>query len=288
MTDHPYHDQVDLYVDDALDEPSRHAFEQAMADDPALRSAVERQHHLDASLARQFDPGDGASVIERINAEAQRMTAASNGSMSSHGDSSHGTGLDLSSRSSAGNLASSHWVRRLAVAAVLALGVFGIWQITQTLIGPGNPYPPPQWASMASIYARVDDAGRTPDWVCETDREFANTFWLQFRAGVLLDDETPDDVVALGLSMVNTISEKTIVLLSEVEGELVLVFVDRKDMQIPADVTELVDAGLRLHTRETEHLRMYEVSPLETIRVAPYLNEIEMPPGWVPDRGEDQ
>jgi hypothetical protein len=80
--------------------------------------------------------------------------------------------------------------------------------------------------------------------------------------------ELPEDVVALGLSYSNTISPRTMLLLTEVAGESVLVFIDRRDTDDERSLFRGDD--IHLFRRNVGDLVLYELSPFENRRVIDY------------------
>ncbi len=100
--------------------------------------------------------------------------------------------------------------------------------------------------------------------MCENDEEFADSFFKSYRQRLLLA-QLPDRVSALGLAYCNSITLKTTYLLATVEGEPVIVFVDRGDR----DAGQTLSSGsdLHLYSRHVGSLVLYELSPLDQPRL---------------------
>ena len=77
--------------------------------------------------------------------------------------------------------------RRFAVAAVLALGVLGVWRIWDFFQPkPPGEYPHRVRKPMHAAYWDKVASGFAPDWVCKTDEEFASTFERRLGQPLLL------------------------------------------------------------------------------------------------------
>ena len=149
---------------------------------------------------------------------------------------------------------------RLAAAAAIAGGLIGGWLIVDASgrLGGRRGYEPPPWRSIETVYLDEIAAGFQPRWVCETDEEFAATFGDRFGQRLLLAP-LPDEIEAVGLSYANTLTPRTIHLLARVQGQPVLVFVDRPGRGGAAALTQV--GGLSLHRRRLGRLMLYELSP---------------------------
>ena len=192
---------------------------------------------LDEALRRRFEPPDAG----RILTEAQRRAQA---------EESRRRVL--------------RWPVIWRVAAAVALLLFGAW-VVHFALNAGGPEPVNRYAQRGLEQVYQDDlaAGFEPLWVCETDHEFARTF-AQRLGQPLLMAQGPASIQALGLSYANAISGGTTYLLAKVDGESVLVFVDRVDR----DPGQAVTSGkLHLHRRELGELVLYELSPFDQPRV---------------------
>ncbi len=247
MTSHAYgrHDrQLDAYLDGILRPPEREAFVQRLSREPSLRAGVERQGMIDDSLKRLFMPPSN------VQGAQERRAALI--------DSAQVAG------SAAPSAAKRRWspYARLAIAAVVALGTVSVW-LNRDLLLPTrgvDPYAPQPWRSPAVAYQFEVDRGFSPDWVCETDRQFRAAFQRRFRRPLLLG-ELPEGVAALGLAYRNVITPRTVVLLARVRETDVLVLVDRADADSGQSIAPSSD--LHLHRRLLGGLVLYELSPFD-------------------------
>ncbi len=229
---------LDAYLDGLLGDADRKAFELELDRRHDLRSAVEHQQAIDAALKRLVSPPSE----EQLNLIAERADEAGRRRISP------GRGWRVVAR-------------RLAVAAALAGGTFGAWQIWD-FVRPGshsaNPYVQQPWRSFETVYRDKIADGFQPAWVCKDDKEFADSFWAIHRQRLLLG-ELPEGTKALGLAYSNSITPRTSYLLAQASGERLIVFVDR----IERDTQQPAPAGLHLFRRQIGKLVLYELSPLD-------------------------
>jgi len=241
-------DRLERYLDGLLDEAERAAFEAELAEDPALRAQASLQEKVDGALAAALAAGapDPDAVLARARSEAEGGAGGAGGE-------------------GAGQVLRPRWIRYLAplvAAAVLAV-VAGL--ALQSGAGPEPDYPtgaallPP-----AELYQGAVAQGFAPQWVCETDEEFA-TYTERYLGRPLALGETGPDVEALGLSTLRLLSPQTLALLARVDGEPVLVLVDRVERDRALELPP--EAALTLHRREADGLVLYELTPLAAPRV---------------------
>lgn len=246
MTSHTYgnHDrQLDAYLDGVLRPHEQEAFVQRLSREPSLGVEVERQGMIDDALKRLFMPPNIQGALERLTTlidSAQVATAV------------------------APSAKKQRWSpkARLAIAAAVALGTVSVW-LNRDLLLPTrgvDPYAPQPWRSPAVAYQFEVDRGFSPDWVCETDRQFRAAFQRRFNQPLLLG-ELPDGVAAVGLAYRNVITSRTVVLLARVGETDVLVLVDRADADSGQSVA--LSSDLHLHRRLLGELVLYELSLLD-------------------------
>ncbi len=243
----PADSRLDAYMDGVLTGAESSAFENRLVGDPELRAELLRHRRIEDALRQYF----AVRVPSAKRVMARLQTA------SEPGRAARPIGPVAKSVS-----------RRLAVAAVLALGVIGVWRIW----GFFQPKPPGEYPHrvqkpMHKAYWDKVASGFAPDWVCKTDEEFASTFERRFGQPLLLAS-VPEGISAVGLAYPNTITPRTIALLARVHGEEVVVFVDR----LRADPGQSLPqgSGLNLHRRRVGKLVLYELSRLDR----PFLLEL--------------
>jgi hypothetical protein len=238
---------IDRYMDGLLDDDRRREFERDVEADPDLRSSLARQRAIDESIRRVLAPPVETElrlIVERACREdRQRATR---------------------------RLRLAGPTRKYALAASLLLALTGgwlLWSVLRPERGGFDPYAPQAYRSVETVYHDEIREGFEADWICESDREFRNTFWERFRQPLLLR-ELPKGITAVGLSYCNTISENTMILMAEVDDEPVVIFVDRVARDTEPITVE--DERLHLHRRELSGLVLYELSPFDAPRVLPY------------------
>jgi len=247
---------LDEFLDRRLTAEQHAAMEQRCDCEPDLAAAVKCQVEIDESLVRYARTPDATSILAAAQArrgEIAGMTGDSHlgRAVSARGAAAGDTPVGLSGLSA--------W-RRLAVAAVLLLGLVGSWQIYHLITGgPKGRYDPGPHRTLAQAYQHTIDAGFTANWECKDDRDFALVFYDQFGDLLSMNPPVPGGVQALGLKYVDVISPKTIGMLARVQGVPVMIFVDR--LERDHDTDRAVPPGLSLFRRELGSLVLYELTP---------------------------
>jgi hypothetical protein len=248
---------LDLYVDGLLSGPELAAFEAQMQRDPQLAAAVQAQRRIDDSLRR---------IMVAPSAPELRQPA----------NESYSLRPSLFSR-----MRRSPWV---AIAAVLIIGVsvWRVWDAYYAKPTQESPYPiatAPR--TMDTIYQVEKSRGFKPMWKCETDKEFATTFWKSLGAALTFRD-APPNVASLGLSYGNTVglSPNTVYMLFKIDGREVIVFIDKISNDQKPKVTT---PGVNLFRRETGQFVLYEMTPLDKPQVFDKFQPFDMPADWKKD-----
>ncbi len=188
---------LERYCDGELTPEQRAAFEQALADDEALRRQVELQSRIDATLRGAFAERYAAAPAMPRKRPFYRSP------------------------------------RVLLVAAMLLIALpVGIACVQYVLL-TRRPAPP-QPVTMQAYYAEAVASGFEPGWVCETDEQFAGTFDYRFGQP-MLTGALPSDVELLGLGYARVLSRRTVTVFARVRGEPVLLFVDRATAAPPTE-----------------------------------------------------
>ncbi len=232
--------QLDAYLDGVMTPDECAEFQRQIDSDDDLRKQIEIQKEIDQAFGRLFKPPSAERVPDVITdlRESEPYT------------------LPPTTKRDWGAVP-----RRLAVAAALVAGVFGGW-LTWNALQPSSlskPYGP--WRSIEMVYNDSVANGMKPEWTCDNELEFAVSIRNHFGQAAVIPFELPDGTAALGLAYCNSISRRTVYLLAEVNGEPVIVFIDR----VEADQGPTVDesSGLNLFKRRIGRLVLYELSPLE-------------------------
>jgi len=265
-------DELERYLDGCLSEPEQTAFEERLAEDPALAAQVELQHALDASLRNVFQP-----VAPEIGAALERALAAG--------------AVPNSTRATPRGAARRRFRLPAAIAAGLLAAVFGwagwsAWRADPgATSGPGpNAACVQVRAEWLTIYERNHAAGQA----CSTLFWRATVHGLPLQVedpGVLIDGPIQDDRLPVGVTVFR----------ARVGTDLALVFICERELDpgpivgpLPraasgpdSEVTGNVsgdgtddaagDAGgtLHLHRRVLGHLVLYELSPFAVPGVLP-------------------
>jgi hypothetical protein len=247
---------LDRYLDGLLADSELRSFEEQMSHDPQLRAQVEGQHQINASLRRTL-VAPTPTAIPSLPSSQPRISSP------------------LLFR-----LRRSPWI---AIAAVLIISV-SVWRVWDVYYSPpveDLTYIGSAPRSMDTIYKVEKDRGFKPMWKCETDKEFATTFWKNLGAALTFRNP-PANVASLGLSYGNTVglSPKTVYMLFKIDGKEVIVFIDKKSND---QKPQLATPGLNLFRRETGEFVLYEMTPLDRPMVFDKFEPFEMPKDWMKD-----
>ncbi len=265
------------YLDGLLGAEERAVVETRCAAEPVLAAQVRTQREIDAALARYAQPPDGRAVLARAQA---RFAEGDGIATSIAGEIGQAATPPGSAARSAGSWRISRW-KRLAIAAVLLLGVLGSWQIYRFLMGgPTGRYDPGPPRSLADAYQHTLDAGFEAKWVCRDDREFALVFLDHLGDMLSMNPPLPAGIEALGLKYLNVVSPRTVSMLARVNSAPVMVFIDRVERDQGTD--REMPPGLHVFRRELGSLVLYEVTPLDEPALVTHLRR----PEALPEPGE--
>jgi hypothetical protein len=238
MTDPTTHALIEHYLDGTLSEADRAAFEARLSREPALRAAVDSQRAIDEALKRTFPARatPAAAILSQIEAAppVRRIEPQ----------------------------ARSPWLRRLAIAAALALVAVIAWQ-AWVYFQPSKK--PKYLITAAQYFANVEKQGFKPNWVCENDQQTIDLFNKHFGQPMVIRSDDPN-VKALGWNYVSLLSPNTLVLLAEAGQEHIMLFIDRKTLDDPVLMHQGC-SGMNVHRKEVGDLVVYEFSRLPEPRV---------------------
>lgn len=249
-------DLIEAYVGGRLDPGAATAFEIDLERDPELRAHVEMQRRIEASLGRLYaddELGDALPTsVASDPAPALRLA----------GSPGQAPPPDARGSWSGASPARALPIQRLkwyALAAAVVLGFGGVWSAYIHLTTPSFE----TFISPAELYATMEQRGFAPEFVCTTDPEFAATIADRFGQGLLVAATPAIQLVGWAYGNVyegTMISPNTLVLLTKVDGEDVVVLIDRAnaDRSLPDPAPE---TGLGLFRRRIGDLVTYEITP---------------------------
>ncbi len=245
---------LEKYLDGQLSDSEAESLADRMGED-ALQAAVSQQQTIDNSLRSSFAPPPiDLAFLSKLQAEA--------------GDDVVVVAPRMSARER-----QTRWAAvLLSVACVLAWILVGSGQLVELLTAPA-PY---GQRSIAQVYQSSVDSGFRPDWRCEDDQQFAQTFLDRQGQGLLLET-LPQGVQMAGLAYLPGITEHATCMFARVDGVPVLVVVERSE-RLP-DSLQQANSGdsLSVFTRQLEDLTLVEVTPLSEPRVLDFLQPGEVP-----------
>jgi hypothetical protein len=232
----PDHDRIERMLDGLSPGPERDAAVETLRAE-GLGEAVGLHDEIEASLRRQFPVATAPPrQVEEVVVAASHIPK------------------------------SSRWrTWGVAGAAALLLMAFAWGQRASRVVSPFfEPAP------LVALYQEAVAQGFEPYYECEDPDRFAAVFAK--RQGLPLRLETmPQGSRMLGLSYPGGLSRDTTAMLCEVDGQPVMVFVDRLDADEQVEGIAADADGLRVFRSELADLVVYEVTPLEEPRAASFL-----------------
>lgn len=233
--------RFEAYLDNALDHRELAEFEERLRSKPNLRKQVELQQRINRSLGSLFPVVECETTklldtAEQIAAKAQGRTPLLRRRLS--------------------------WIAAAAAAGVMLALYLHTGKRAEPFFRP---------APLVQVYHAAVRQGFEPYYECEDDERFARVFQgRQGRALQLLP--MPQGCRMLGLSYPGGLSRDTTAMLCRIDGEPVMVFVDRQKADQPdaAYVPEEF-SGTYVFKQERDGLVFYEVTPYQTARALRYL-----------------
>jgi hypothetical protein len=255
----PQHDeQLEAYLDGLMNDAERAAFGEFLRNDPALRRQVDLQARIDGALEHLFHVE--APSREQI-AAALAGAVDSPPTLESAPVVAHPA---LAARTAAPKVAygsRTYWATiGLAAAAAIALVAASLeWH------RPAADAPYFAARPLADVYRDAIASGFEPTYDCHEPERFAATFRQRQGQPLQLLAMSPA-MRMMGLAYAGGLSRQTTAMLCRVDGEPVMVFVDRKSAD-QANAAEVSGTGLHVFRDEREGLVFYEVTPFDTPRV---------------------
>lgn len=234
--------------------------------DPEVAAAKVLQSDVDLSL-RRVVPGvpNVDTVLDRALTEARRQSGSSiewmnglGGGSRDGADSSAAAVFDVQRKR-------SPWISKFAAAAAIGAMSFAGWSIWKTMGPPGTVETGYQVirvrGNMEQVYMHELADDFNPDWVCDDDKQFAETFERELGQRMLFRPGESVDVLMVGLAYNEAIGRHGVHMLGRAGGREVIVFAGRTDeMKVPPAVT---NPALHLFRRDVGALTLFELTPLD-------------------------
>jgi hypothetical protein len=246
---------LDAYLDGQLTGPARDAFEARLARDPALAAELALQRRMDGSLRAMFV----ATPFPGVPSNGHPAPLP------------HQNGAPVPAAKTAAAFRPPAWWRWAAAAAVLMLAVGGAW----AWMALREPPPAETRRGFAEIYREqfltgMPPAPAPPAATQATARATTEAFdaaCAHYFGRTLKLSAVPAGLELEGVSQVSTLSPSTVMLRARIDGEGVLVFVDRMandDGGVAAGRATGCGngcCGVRIHRRQVADLVLYEMTP---------------------------
>lgn len=226
-------------------------------------AALELQHRVNDTITRNYaPPAPPQALLDKLQNASDQPT-----------DDAKVRPAVTDAATSANS--ASKWINSPWTAAALLLLcggswlLFGIDRAEQLLFGPDS-----QGAyalrGVVETYQESVEKGFEPDWFCEDEKRFADTFHERQGIGLWLDT-LPEGTAMVGLAYLEGFTRDATCLLARVDGAPVIVFVGQSDQINRKNIQTDSESGEMVHILELENLTLVEVSPFDTPRVATYL-----------------
>ena len=259
---------LDGFLDDTLTPEQREVVEKAIKTDAELATDIDLQNRIDQSLQKMFVPQQVPTFdFAAIKAAAEADVATDGNDVVVDLDLlAAAEGADRLNNRTLPN--SKIRIAKVLVAALAASLVWGFFGVQLFRNGPTEIAF--ERRPLVEVYQDCVDGGFQPYWVCDNEKLFASTF--EKRQGVALKlAEMPPGMKMVGLAYLAGVSRQSTSLLAEVDGEQVIVFVDRIANDGELESGDFADASLNVYKSRKNGLVFYEVSPLENPEVMDFL-----------------
>lgn len=227
---------LDTYLDDAMSDEQKAAFEIRLSADPSLRAELELQRRVDARL--------------RTLVSAPAFPGLP-GAPDSTSESDVPPPIPMSTPARRGLPAS------IRVAAAVAILVLGAWAIT-TRPWVGMFGPPSSLTAADAVYNRLVRTGFSPDWICENDEKFLEYTGKELGTAFLVRPDPSVELVGWTYSD-GLLGENAKILMAKHAKKHVVVVIDRKEND--RDIRLEPGSPLKIHRGELNDLVLYEIGP---------------------------
>lgn len=255
---------LELYLDGQLSGDRAAQAETRLSEVPAMRAALAQQEQIDNSLKRQFQtPALSEAFMQKLLAGSEETSEP----------------LEEESLKVTPRTPDASYRRRMQLLAIAAsLAAVTVWsvsgweQLNRLWQGPKGY----ARLTVGEVYQNAVQRGFEPDWLCEDDQQFAQTFADRQGQGLLLEP-LPEGARMAGLAYLDGLTPRSTSLFALVEDQPVLVMVGRTEL-VPKPLLKAdEELGITVFTRQLGGLTLVEVTPFDTPRVMNSLTLAEVP-----------
>jgi hypothetical protein len=232
-----------------LSGPELAAFEQQLQNDADLRALVDQQRRIDHSLRGLMKATCPPAIAAREEVSTTQQ---------------HAPPLKLAGSSTPHvqtRMQKRPWLARLAVAAVLVAGAYGVWTTWSFVSGGGggDRLPTSPARTMIAYYQDKVDGGFHAYWKCENEQEFEQFYRKTFKQPLQMRP-LPEKYECVGIDYARTFSRDTAAVLVNQPNAKVIVLIDRAGTV--QNQTPPLGCTLHTFTRDIGGLRLVEITPL--------------------------
>jgi len=236
--------ELEAYLDGQLHGERLSAFERRVRDDSALAAQLALQRRIDGALTRCFVAPPAPSLTAHVASENGQAAQPR-------------IGVRPQRRV-------VRWPLAIAAMLVLFIGVpVMVWE-WRDIMGVGTPkvqYADTRAMALDLAYnQQVGEKQFKPDWVCKDQDEFAGYFVNRLGQPLKMKPLAAN-ATDWGVSYTGGISSRSMGVLARIDGQPVIVFVDRLDCDNREGFSQA--CHLNLFRRELGELVLYEVSPFD-------------------------
>ncbi len=178
--------------------------------------------------------------------------------------------VELAAKAKTKNRQYNRIIRFAIAASLIGVAAFSIWIFASNF--KSDPFFEPR--PLVAIYQETVGRGFKPYYECHDMERFAKVFAQRQKQPLTLKP-LADGSRMLGLSYLGGLSRETTAMLAEVDGQAVIVFVDRITNDQPEFGQSSIEIGINVFREKINGLVFYEVSPFPKSRLTSFFEFLD-------------